>query len=155
MLQRARKTTGKYNSDYGTRTSEKKRQQKRKKYLALYIGFVILVGCFMVVYISQSIKINNMSYRIEDLEEEYSGIQEENERMEIELSSSNSLSRIEKVARNELDMGKPEQIAYIDLDEGKRDIQNSTPEEGKDTFFGFRVFDEVASRFNTVRAFGK
>ncbi|MFW6238106.1 MAG: FtsB family cell division protein [Halanaerobiales bacterium] len=154
MLQRAQKKTRKYNNDYGTRTSEKCKQKKRKKYLILYITFILVMGCFMVVHISQSISINNLSYRIEEMEEKYDGINEENEILELKLSKNNSLSRVERLARSELNMGEPEQIAYIEVDEGEEKIQKPGSEDGEETFFVFRIFDEVVNSFNTVRAFG-
>lgn len=82
----------------------------------LYLFFVIVIGYFIHVLISQQNQIH--AYSLEKKQYESQVNQEEQKRNELTetLENLNSTEYIENIAREKLDMYLPNERVYIDID---------------------------------------
>ncbi len=77
-------------------------QQKKMVFILLIIFLLVILP--MALIISQSLRIVNLNYELERLENNLSSIEESNNELERQVARKNSLSRIENIAREELNM---------------------------------------------------
>lgn len=148
MLQRKKKFSQKINYSKSKKPG-KESKGNGKKLLMIYTAFIVLIGFIVILNLSQSIKINNLNYRLEELEREHTELQNDNEDIRFQISNLSSLSRVENIARSELNMDEPQQIAYIDLRDRNKDLEENKQDN---RFFVFKFVDEVVSSFTTVSA---
>jgi len=100
-------------------------QNKRLLFCFLVIFLVFIIP--MALIISQSLRIVHLNYQLEELQGELSQISSNNKEMEMQVASMRSLSRLERVARNELGMVEPDQVqrlalAPIETDPGGEEV---------------------------------
>ena len=109
-----RKTTHKPASKTKQKTSASKRIDAR--YIKIYmIAAVVVVLCFTMIYRQSVILESNQN--IKALEKEYTSLVAANQAMKSKIDTSLEMGEIEKFAREELGMMKPEtgQIFYVDM----------------------------------------
>lgn len=95
-------------------------RKKRKTGMKL----VMVVMALLVVYFSYTVfgqfkKISALESELATKEETLNQIQEENENLEKEIEDSDSLSFIERIARDEYGLVKPKEVIFIDRDKDK------------------------------------
>ena len=80
-----------------------------------YIITLALIGFLCLFLLSRFSAINETQYRIEKMKVELKNYEIQNERLKVEVANLKSISRIEELARNELNMVEPasEQIIYL------------------------------------------
>ncbi len=83
----------------------------------------------MAIIISQSLRIVNLNYQMEQLEDSLSEIQEENREMKRMITKKRSLDRIEQIAREELNMVEAEQIHRLAVNNEAEEHISSTEAE--------------------------
>ncbi|MBD3155609.1 MAG: hypothetical protein GF368_03050 [Candidatus Aenigmarchaeota archaeon] len=105
----------------GNRPKSKKKQKKDTPFAlkALGIGcIIVLFGFIVVLYINQFVQISTTNYQIDKLEKELSDIENKNEKIRLQIAQSQSLEKIENIARKELKMADPDKdkVYYISLE---------------------------------------
>lgn len=90
-------------------------RQKTENKKGRYIVTLAIIGFVFLFILSRFSTINETQYRIKRMESELKNYQIQNERLGVELAELKSISRIEEIARNELNMTEPEsdQIIYL------------------------------------------
>ena len=81
-------------------------QSKKTFLLILFIFLFVIIP--MAIIISQSLRVVNLNYQMEQLEKSLSEVQEENREMKRMVTQKRSLDRIEQIAREELNMVEAE-----------------------------------------------
>lgn len=90
--------------------STKKNKSSKNIILCVGIIFTTFLGLFYMALIT---KVYEKNYTLQLLESKIHGIEKENEKLETEIEKFSSLSRIEKIALNEIGMKLPERIIYF------------------------------------------
>ncbi len=112
------------------------KKPKEKSFGLKAFGFVFLVfiiGFIVVAYVHQFIEISTTNYQIQSLEEKLANLQAENEKIKLQIAQTNSLSNIDKNARELYGMVEPDQedILYIHLNDAtKEQAEVSIPPKG-------------------------
>ncbi|MCK8823680.1 cell division protein FtsL [Fuchsiella alkaliacetigena] len=112
---------------------------------ALLIGIIVVFG---ILYINKYVKINQTATEINKLQREVEVLEEKKRTMQLEISSSKSLKRIEKVAKEELGMVEPKQVNYLSLNDKKASTQKIAKEE-KGASEGIIDFRYLGKRIST------
>ena len=102
-------------------------QSKKTLFLMLIIFLFVIIP--MEIIISQSLRIVNLNYQMEQLEDSLSEIQEENREMKRMITKKRSLDRIEQIAREELNMVEAEQIHRLAVNNEAEEHISSTEAE--------------------------
>ncbi len=100
-------------------------QNKRLLFCFLVIFIIFILP--MALVISQSLRIVHLNYQLEELQGELSEISTKNQEIERKVASKKSLSRLETIARDDLNMAEPDEIQRLALI--PRDAEVATEEE--------------------------
>lgn len=94
------------------------RKKYSKKRLALGTGFILLAIFFLIFYLWHQTEIIRLGYETGKLEQKVLSLQEEVKKLEAKKSSLLSLSRVEKIAKEKLNLMEPgeEQVFYDDFE---------------------------------------
>lgn len=91
----------------------KKRKKKlRPKFIHIFI--ILIVFWISKTLINQSLMLRELSERKKQEEQAIAQLEEEIEELNEEIENKDSLSFVEKTAREDLKMVKPREIIYID-----------------------------------------
>jgi cell division protein FtsL len=90
---------------------EKVRPHKKGRYILV----LALVALMAIILLSRFSMITESQYRIEKLKNELKNIEEQNQRLKVEVANLKSVARIEDIAKNKLNMIEPDshQIVYL------------------------------------------
>jgi cell division protein FtsL len=93
------------------------RKKYQKKEIVLAAGCVLLAIATLTFYIWHQAALINLGYQTGKLEQEILRLNEEIKKLETQKASLLALDRVEKIARNELNLAEPkeEQIIYEDF----------------------------------------
>lgn len=83
-------------------------------WLKAFLVVVLSVG-LLLGYVGLRTAIIMESYAIKRLDDQLMNLKAQREKLQLEVSQLESLDRIEKVARTELGMSRPRELAYIAL----------------------------------------
>src|SRR5690554_4895223 len=142
-----------YNYSYlnDKNNSKESSNKDRTKTIILAVLLLILIIGSLVLYLMQLFEINQLNYSLKSLRAELTEKQEELSLLNIELAQNTSLMRIEKIARNHLNMVEPEKVEIIVLNKEYND--NMEFVEGNNRFLSIgNIFTNLLNRFNTVKA---
>jgi len=91
------------------------REKAYKNHKLRYIVRLVMVALLLFSVLYRFSIITEYQYKIEKLRSEIEGISMQNERLKVEIASLKSISRIEEIAVNKLNMKEPDkqQIIYI------------------------------------------
>ena len=83
--------------------------------IAAYLGAIALPLAAVLFYFWQGVQVIRVGYEIDQLSREYQVLQNERNRLAVELSSLESLDTVEKLAERDLDMVFPslEQVVVV------------------------------------------
>ena len=90
-------------------------EEDSKKKIYIYLILLTICAIILLVYISYTLQINNLSYRINQMQNELHILEEKNHKLNIKLSNASSLSQVDQLARTELNMVEPESMETIVL----------------------------------------
>jgi cell division protein FtsL len=139
-------------NEYLKKCSSEMFNLKKQAYTLFYIFLLLLISISALLYISQILKINNSNYQLLQLEDKLETVREEQEMLEIKLASETSLARVEKIAKNKLNMVEVENkevLAYNRTIEEQDQFVADIPEE---KFFLAQIYDKIIARIMTVQA---
>lgn len=88
---------------------------RRNHLIRLYITAIVLLSMMFTVYVWQSTKMIEIKLRNNRLERQIESINNNNADLRSEIVKLHSLSRIEKIAKEELGLIFPEQQIFITL----------------------------------------
>lgn len=117
--------------------------------ILIYALVLLILGIFTVIYFSQSFQINALDQRINRLDNELSEIEAENQQYRLELAQSSSLSRIEKIAREEMNMREPQNTEIIVM---KQDSPREEPVNNSERMFVIEFINDMVNKIGTVSA---
>ncbi|MCK8817328.1 septum formation initiator family protein [Natroniella sulfidigena] len=123
----------KKNKDYqpkrARRSSKNNKQQGYTLKYMLIGGLIIFsIVLFWIVYINQYVQISRKNLRIETLQEERQSLKRDKLYLQLQISRLQSLNRIEEVAKDELNMVKPQEVNYLAL-EGDKEQEDFEQDE--------------------------
>ncbi len=91
--------------------------QVKRTVIVMLIIFIFIILPLAVI-ISQSLRMVNLNYQLERLENSLSQVQEENRELERQVAEMKRLDRIERIARDDLNMVEAEQTHRLALNGG-------------------------------------
>ena len=80
---------------------------------SLFLFIIIIVSLLVISYIFSNIVLMKLGYQSIDLEQKREQLLAENYQLEYSVECLSSLTRIEKIASQELGMSRPEKIEFI------------------------------------------
>lgn len=89
--------------------------ERRRHIIRLYLTAMLLLSMMLTVYVWQSTKMVEIKLRIKRTEKNIYNIKSSNTNLMSDISKLQSISRIEKIARDELGMVVPEKLYYINM----------------------------------------
>jgi cell division protein FtsL len=119
-----------------------------KKNIYIYLILLTICAIILLVYISYTLKINNISYKIDQTQQELHALEEKNHKLGIKLSNASSLSQVDKLARSQLNMVEPDSMQTLVLK--TEDIQ--VAEKPERSYFLSEVTNFIAN-LGTARAY--
>ncbi|MBF0499039.1 MAG: septum formation initiator family protein [Candidatus Riflebacteria bacterium] len=88
----------------------------RKRHMVrLYMTTILLLSLMFTMYVWQSTKMVEVKLRIQDLNKKSDSIEINNAVLKADISKLQSISRIEKVAKNDLGMVVPKRVLYVTM----------------------------------------
>lgn len=104
---------------------EKKGKNKRRKRNGPFYMVVLLIGLYVSwIFVDQQLKLQELITQENELNKRITGLKTEVKSLEKEKEKGNDPGYIEKIAREELKMVKPNEIIYIDLNKSKVNYGN-------------------------------
>jgi len=144
-------------NDYNYSYNNKEYNQKNKKNdlsssgVVIFVLAIVIIGAILVSYIGQFVQIAHLSYEISRLEDHMESIKAENYLLNIKLAEEKSMAKIEKIARNSLNMVEPDRVEIVLLENKVKQI-DILPENKVEKVFFVKVFDDFMKRIGTVQA---
>ena len=80
---------------------------------SLFLFIIIIVSLLVISYICSNIVLMKLGYQSIDLEQKREQLLAENYQLEYSVECLSSLTRIERIASQELGMSRPEKIEFI------------------------------------------
>jgi len=81
----------------------------------LYLTAMILLSLMFTLYVWQSTKIVEVKFRLQQLEKKADALETNNSVLKADISRLQSLSRIERVAKQDLGMVVPSRLCYVPI----------------------------------------
>ncbi|MGM0444937.1 MAG: cell division protein FtsL [Bacillota bacterium] len=134
------------NSNSNSRYADYDNEDKKNIYI--YLILLTICAIILVVYISYTLKINDLSYRIDQMQNELQVMEDKNHKLGIQLSNASSISQVDTLARSELNMVEPETMQTIVLKTEDVEI-DSEPEQ---RYFLSQITDFITN-MGTARAY--
>lgn len=89
--------------------------RKKSKGLLIYFLYIIIIFSALLFYVWQRIQSDKIGYKIIQLQKKKADLKNKNRHLRVQVNSLKSLDRIEKIAKEELKMIKPEKENIIIL----------------------------------------
>lgn len=119
-----------------------------KKNIYIYLILLTICAIILVVYISYTLRINDLSYKIDQMQNQVHTMEETNHKLGIQLSNASSLTQVDTLARNQLSMVEPESMETIVLK--TEDVELETNTERR---YFFSQITDFISNLGTARAY--
>lgn len=123
-------------------------ENEDKKNIYIYLILLTICAIILVVYISYTLKINDLSYRIDQMQNELQVMEDKNHKLGIQLSNASSLSQVDTLARSDLNMVEPQTMQTIVLK--TEDVESENAPERR--FFLSQITDFITN-LGTARAY--
>lgn len=101
------------------------RKKKRRKKKSFKIRHALLLFLFIyvaLIYYKQNKMLNELEAKEEQKQVEIHQLKSEIKELDFQISNSDSLEFIEKIAREDLEMVKPREIIYIDKEKKDKSV---------------------------------
>jgi len=137
----------KYNKSFVYRPATKKEKPRRDHSSLFYITLIVVGVILALSYLVLQNRVASMNFEIEMAQKEADYLEKENRSLRLQLAEKTDLRKIERRAREELAMVRPQQQEFVVLD-----MQEFSPDgEKKERFaFNFNVeglFDGLTEWF--------
>ncbi|ADL12279.1 septum formation initiator family protein [Acetohalobium arabaticum] len=127
------KKTKDYKKINSTASNKEKQQRQQKSsnnnksdsiliYMIIGILITLITVIFSILYINKYVELSKINLKINQVEKEIETLTAKKQKLKLKISQNKSLSRVEKVAKNELGMIKAEDIEYIAM--GQQEMSN-------------------------------
>ncbi|TDP95295.1 cell division protein FtsL [Halanaerobium saccharolyticum] len=139
-------------SNYLNESSYNFTNVKKQAFTILYIFMLVFISISILLYVSQILNINHSSSRLLELEDRLEVVRSKNERLEVKLASKTSLARVERIAKNELNMvyaSEKETLVYNNKINREEKFMADIP---KEKFFLAQIYDKIVKEVTTVQA---
>lgn len=150
----------KYRDYSGSQHSRSKRQSNNNsankitnfKTMLVIIFIIFVIVLFFIMYINQYVQLSRKSFMVEKLEDKKRKLESKKEHLQLKIAKLKSLERVERIAKQDLNMEQPDEINYIVINskEGNKDKkQNSETQMGerkennKETKLSFNLEERV------------
>lgn len=104
------------------------KDNKRRELYIIFI-FIVTLASLVLFYVWQRIENVELAYKLESLKGELQKIDDENTKLKIQFEKLSTLSRIEKIAREDLGMVIPPHTSIFITNPVKLKIQESSKTE--------------------------
>lgn len=99
------------------------------KKMLLTIIIIAIFSLITIIYISLYVQVSNKNFKIEQLKEEKRQLESKRSQIELDIARNRSIKRIERVALNELNMERPDNVEYIVLNNKSEAAKTAEIEE--------------------------
>lgn len=96
----------------------KRKQKSGVKFIFLLMALVLVYFAYTIS--GQLVQINNLENQLSEQNENLQNIETENDNLKAEIENSDSLSFIERIARDEYGLVKPKEVIFIDRDKDNK-----------------------------------
>ena len=151
MAQSARKYNNNCYHKYNNNDS-KNEQNTEGKSVLLYALFLIVLCLLLIFYISQNMRIMEMRNEIDSLHNRMEAVAEKNHQLALNYSWKTSPARIEKLARQRLNMQKPGAAQTLVLNSTEPGGESRPVNNNDDSFFLVQLAGDFWERFGVARA---
>ena len=150
MAQPARKYNNKFNQKYNNNDSTDSQKTEVKN--VLFYALVLCALCLLLIfYVSQNMRIMQLNTEVDSLHNSLESVQEENHQLKLTYSQKTSPARVERLARERLNMVEPGSTQTLVLNSTEpKDI--SPLQSSDDQFFLVQFAGDLWDKFNVVRA---
>jgi len=134
-----------------------KKKFRKKLIMFLYTFALVVVAFVLVFYISQSLTITRLNFKLENLEEKLKHINSKNKELELKLAQNTSLSKVENVARKKLNMKQPQAVEVIVLNNSHEIKKQKTKtiiedRNNEQKLLFAQVMENIWKKLNVVKA---
>ena len=97
------------------RYKKKQHQSRKRPHKGIYIIKLLFIALTAFMLVSQFSTITEKQYRVEKLQAELKDTEAQNDKLRVEIANLKSVSRIDDIAKNKLNMIEPhkQQIIYL------------------------------------------
>ncbi|MFO7819239.1 MAG: cell division protein FtsL [Halanaerobacter sp.] len=149
---------GKYSQSNKSADNDSDDKITNLKTMLVIIFIISIIILFFIMYISQYVQLSRKSLMVEKLEDKKRRLESKKEHLQLEIARLKSLNRVERIAKQELNMEEPDNINYIVIDSSEehknkqgKDNQKITQqqEETKDKL-SFNLEEQVKDWFKDL-----
>jgi len=111
-------------------------EKNHKVSFSFFLFFIIIISLLVIGYICSNTILMKLGYQSIDLEQKRDQLLVEKDQMEYSVECLSSLTRIERIAYQELGMHRPEKIEFIAMvpaNLNRNTFVDMTPEQEQDT----------------------
>ncbi|WP_156801228.1 cell division protein FtsL [Halobacteroides halobius] len=101
--------------------SQSPKKKNRLKSIILVVFMIAIIVLLILIHVNQYVKLARRNFKIESLKEKINQLKSEKAHLQLKISRLISLDRIERIAKQELNMKEPENVNYIVLNQTKDD----------------------------------
>lgn len=141
-----------YQRNYLNESSYNFTNIKKQAFAILYIFILFLVSVSILLYVAQVLNINQISSKLLNLETRLENIEARNEKLEVNLASKTSLTEVEKIAKNKLNMIEAEKKETLVYNNQFREEEKYFADLPKEKFFLAQIYDKIVKEVITVQA---
>ena len=133
-----------YNSSRYSKSKKKSANSRtkitnsKKMWITIFIIFIIVL--FFIMYINQYVQISRKSFMVEKLQDKKRKLQSKKEHLQLKIAELKSLDRVERIAKEELNMEQPDNINYIVINSNESETKLVNKDKSKKT--GDKVKEE-------------
>lgn len=136
--------------DYKDYKESEQKENKNKNIVVTFAIALILIATLFAFQIFQVVTITHLSYQTEDLESKLNSLEKSNEKLELEVTKKISLSKIEKIAKNDLGMVEAKEIKYVAIND--KNNKNQKEEINKENVSFVQGIHNFFKKLETVNA---
>ncbi|WP_078809022.1 septum formation initiator family protein [Selenihalanaerobacter shriftii] len=97
------------------RSNKQKNNSNTLLFMSGYALIILIIVIFGILYINKYVEMNKINLQMNQVQSKIKDLEEEKQKLKLNLSQYKSLDRIENIAKVELGMVEPKQVKYISM----------------------------------------
>lgn len=124
---------GKYGQSNKSSDGDSNNKITNFKTMLVIIFIICIIVLFFIMYINQYVQLSRKSFMVEKLEDKKRDLESKKEHLQLKIARLKSLDRVERIAKQELNMEEPDNINYIVIDLNEEHKSKSEKDKKKIT----------------------
>ena len=113
-------SSGKSNQSKNNSNNNSPNRVTNLKAMLVIVFIIFIIVLFFIIYINQYVKLSRKNIMVEKLEDKKRKLESKKEHLQLKIAELKSLDRVERIAKEELNMKQPDNINYIVIDSTKK-----------------------------------